>query len=210
MMEDKQRKKDLKKARTVQVFNIFYDLTEVVVSLTAGFISGSSALIGWGLDSVIEVISGSTLWWRLNGELKGIDKQQVQKRKKITLYVISSSFFLVSSFILYDAVTKLVNHEKPDWSTPGVIILIVSLVVNPFLIYFKNKYGNKLNSKALKEDAKDTFICLYQTVGVLAGLLLVRWMGWWWADPVAALLIVPYAAYEGWKSFKSARGTNTQ
>ena len=191
-METK-RKKNLNKARTLQILNVIYDVIEVMVSLFAGITANSSALIGWALDSTIEVISAATLGWRLHGELQGIDKEKVERRKRITLYVIAASFTLVCLFISYDSITKLVNRETSNWSTLGLIILLVSLIANPFLIHFKRKYGRKLDSPALLADAKDTFICLYQTVVVLIGLLLVKWLGWWWADPVAALLIVPYA-----------------
>lgn len=201
-MVKKERNKNLKKARKLQGLNIAYDVLEVVVSLFAGFTSGSSALIGWGLDSTIEVISASTLWWRLNGELKDIKEQKVKKREKITMYVIAASFLIVSIFITYDSVSKLIAQHTPDWSTVGIIILLVSLVVNPFLIFYKRKYGKELNSEELLADSKDTFICLYQTVAVLGGLLAVRYLGWWWADPVAAFLIVPYALKEGYKAYK--------
>ncbi|SDS99687.1 cation diffusion facilitator family transporter [Maribacter dokdonensis] len=205
---DATRQQDLKKARALQIWNIIYDVIEVVVSLIAGFASNSSALIGWGLDSTIEVISAATLGWRLHGEIKGIDKEKVKKRKKITLYVIAASFTLVCIFITYDSVTKLISQETATWSTKGLIILLVSLAVNPILIYFKRKYGKKLDSPALLADAKDTFICLYQTVVVLIGLLLVNQYGWWMADPIAALLIVPYALKEGWEALSKARNIN--
>ena len=204
-MAEEQREKYLNKAETVQKYNIVYDTIEVVVSLTAGFTSGSAALIGWGLDSVIEVISASTLWWRLHGELKDISDERVKKREKITLYVIAVSFLIVSIFITYDSITKFINRETPDWSTLGVIILLVSLVVNPVLIWYKIRYGKKLESKELIADSKDTFVCLYQTIAVLGGLLAVRYLDWWWADPVAALLIVPYALKEGWEAFQNGK-----
>lgn len=111
-----------------------YDTIEVGVSLTAGFTAGSAALVGWGLDSVIEVISASTLWWRFKGEVEDISDERVNKRKKITLYVIASSFLIVSAFITYNSVTKLINEETADWSTLGIVILLISLVVNPILI----------------------------------------------------------------------------
>lgn len=202
------RKKNLKKAEKLQTWNVIYDVIEVAVSLIAGFSSNSSALIGWGLDSTIEVISGTTLGWRLYGELKDIDKEKLEKRKKITLYVIAASFTLVSIFIIYDSITKLINQETANWSTMGLIILLVSLVINPVLIYYKRKYGKKLDSPALLADAKDTFICLYQTIVVLIGLLLVNQFGWWMADPIAAILIVPYALKEGWETFSKARSIN--
>lgn len=204
-MADQQRKKHLRKARGIQAFNIIYDSIEVVVSLIAGFSSGSSALIGWGLDSVVEVISASTLWWRLNGEVNDIKEEWVKRREKITLYVISCSFFIISIFITYDSVTKFINRQIPEWSTLGISILLLSLLINPILIWFKYKYGQKLSSQELIADSKDTFICLYQTVAVLGGLLAVRYLDWWWADPVAAFLIVPYAIKEGLEAFKNGR-----
>ncbi|NDV92519.1 cation transporter [Alteromonas sp. 345S023] len=202
------RKSDLKKARKLQILNVIYDAIEVMVALIAGITANSSALIGWALDSTIEVISAATLGWRLHGELKGIDEDQVNRRKKITLYVIAVSFILVCIFISYDSTTKLLSQQTSSWSTMGLVILVTSLLINPILIYFKRKYGRKLDSPALLADAKDTFICLYQTIVVLAGLLLVNWFGWWWADPVAALLIVPYAAKEGWEAYTKARKIN--
>mgnify|MGYP003632053898 CR=1 FL=1 len=129
---EKQREKYLKKARKVQIYNIIYDTGEVIVSLIAGFTSGSAALIGWGLDSVIEVVSASTLWWRLHGEIKEIKEQQVRKREKITFFVIATSFLLVSLFITYDSISKLLAQKIPSWSTTGVIILVISLVVFSF------------------------------------------------------------------------------
>jgi len=205
---DKTRRNNLKQARTLQIWNVIYDVIEVVVSLIAGITANSSALIGWALDSVIEVISAATLGWRLHGELKGIDEEKVKRRQKITLNVIAISFTLICIFISYDSINKLINKETASWSTLGLVILLVSLIVNPVLIYFKRQYGNKLESPALLADAKDTFICLYQTVVVLIGLLLVNWLGWWWADPVAALLIVPWAAKEGWEAYNKAKDIN--
>lgn len=199
------RKKHLEKARRLQIWNVIYDVIEVVVALIAGISANSSALIGWALDSTIEVISAATLGWRLHGELEGIDEERVKRRKKITLYVIATSFTLVCIFISYDSITKLISQETASWSTLGLIILLVSLVINPILIYYKRNYGRKLDSSELLADAKDTFVCLYQTVVVLIGLLLLNWLGWWWADPVAAILIVPYAAKEGWEAYNKGR-----
>ena len=204
-MNNKNREQTLQKAERLQIFNVVYDTIEVGVSLTAGFISGSAALIGWGLDSTIEVISASTLWWRLHGESEGIAEEELKKREKATFYVIAASFLIVSVFITYDSVSKLISRETAEWSNLGLGILLVSLVVNPFLISFKRKYGKALDSGELIADSKDTFICLYQTVAVLAGLLAMRYLGWWWADPVAALLIVPYALKEGWEAFGEGR-----
>lgn len=202
---EKNRMRLLKKGRTLQLLNVIYDSLEVAASLVAGFAANSSALIGWGLDSIVEVIGAATLGWRLHGEIEGLEKEKIKKRRKITLYVISASFLLVSIFITYDAVSKILNREVVQWSNLGLIVLLISLVANPFFIYYKRKYGKKLQSDELIADAKDTFICLYQTVVVLAGLFLADLLGWWWADPVAALLIVPYAMKESWETFITAK-----
>ncbi len=116
-MEDKQRKENLKSGRKVQVYNVIYDVIEVIVSLIAGFTAGSAALIGWGLDSTVEVISASTLWWRLHGEIKGISEKRVKYREKVTLFVIASSFLIISIFITYDSTTNLSIRKR----LPGVL-----------------------------------------------------------------------------------------
>lgn len=201
----KDRNRFLKKARKLQLFNFIYDLLEVGVSITAGITANSSALIAWGLDSVVEVISAGTLWWRLHGELEGISEERVRRRKKITLYVIAFSFLIISAFIVYDSVFKFISKEVPGWSNLGLTILIASLFVNPVLILKKYKYGKKLDSKELIADSKDTFVCMYQTIVVLGGLLAVRFLDWWWADPAAALLIVPYALKEAWEAYKNGK-----
>ena len=204
-MNDDKRTQTLRKAKRLQLYNSLYDIVEVGVSLTAGFASGSAALIGWGLDSTIEVISASTLWWRLRGELEGLPEEEVAKRERVTLYVIAASFVIVACFITYDSVSKLIKGTAAGWSTLGIVILCVSLVVNPILIYYKRHYGHELDNDELLADSKDTFICLYQTVAVLAGLLLARYLDWWWADPVAALLIVPYALKEAREAYGKGR-----
>lgn len=116
------RKSLLKKGRTLQILNVLYDTLEAVVALIAGFAANSSALIGWGLDSIVEVIGAATLGWRLHGEIEGIDKVKIQKRRKITLYVISASFLLVSIFITSDSVSKILNREVVQWSNLGLTI----------------------------------------------------------------------------------------
>lgn len=154
---------------------------------------------------MVEVISAGTLWWRLHGEIKGISAEKVRRREKITLYVIACSFLLVSILITYDAISSMIVWEVPGWPVAGVVILVISLILNPLFIWYKYQYGKKLNSDELIADSKDTFVCLYQTVAVLGGLLAVRYLGWWWADPLAALLIVPYALKEGWEAFQNGR-----
>jgi divalent metal cation (Fe/Co/Zn/Cd) transporter len=198
------RKKLLKRSRWVETASLIYNICEVIVSVTAGLITGSSALISWGLDSTVEAGSAGTMIWRLHGEETGISQKDLQRRKKIALSVISAAFWTVVAFILYEVYSKFQEQSAPEFSIFGIGILVLSLLVNPFLAWGKYHYGNKLDAKSLKYDAKDTLICQYQTIVVLIGLGLVEMFGWWWADPVAALAIVPYVAWEGFKAGRDA------
>tara|TARA_B100000686_G_C16783272_1_gene973434 strand:- start:1355 stop:1813 length:459 start_codon:yes stop_codon:yes gene_type:complete len=134
----------------------------------------------------------------------GISQKDLQRRKKIALSVISAAFWTVVAFILYEVYSKFQEQSAPEFSVFGIGILVLSLLVNPFLAWGKYRYGKKLDAKSLKYDAKDTLICQYQTIVVLIGLGLVEMFGWWWADPVAALAIVPYVAWEGFKAGRDA------
>ncbi|MAX40141.1 MAG: hypothetical protein CME33_26675 [Gimesia sp.] len=199
-----ERTKLIRRGRYVEVASLVYNIAEVVVSLTAGFATGSSALISWGVDSIVEANSASFMIWRLRGEEKGISQHDVLKRKKIALSVLSAAFTIAVLFILYEAISKLISGETASMSRWGIGILLVSLVVNPMLAWGKYLYGKKTDSPTLKYDAIDTMICEYQTIVVLIGIGLVQWQGWWWADPVAALLIVPYVAWEAFNAGRDA------
>ena len=122
--------------------------------------------------------------------------------------MLATAFWIVVAFILYEAVSKFISQETPSFSWLGIGILVVALVVNPFLAWGKYHYGEKLDAPSLRYDAKDTLICQYQTVVVLAGLILTHTMGWWWADPVAAVAIVPYVAWEGVEAARDARNVD--
>ena len=200
-----ERKRWLKRGRQVETISLIYNAIEVVVSLTAGFLSGSAALISWGLDSTVEGASAGTVIWRLRGEEAEIGPRDLAWRRKIVLTVLATAFWIVAAFILYQAVGKFISQETPSFSRLGIGILGVALVVNPFLAWGKYRYGRKLDAPSLRYDAKDTLICQYQTVVVLAGLILTHTVGWWWADPVAALAIVPYVAWEGVEAAGDAR-----
>ncbi|WP_334061198.1 cation diffusion facilitator family transporter [Limimaricola cinnabarinus] len=198
------RQADLRRGIRVEIASLVYNILEVIVSVTAGLLTGSAALVSWGLDSTVEATSAGTLVWRLRAEKGGADRRTVLKRKKVALSVVAAAFWIVVAAILYEAVSAFVSQEAPGFSWWGIAILLVSLVVNPFLAWGKYRYGKRLESLALKYDAKDTLICEYQTVVVLIGLALTEAFGWWWADPVAALLIVPYVAWEGFEASKDA------
>lgn len=199
-----ERTEHIRKGRYVEVASLLYNIAEIVVSLTAGFATGSSALVSWGVDSIVEGNSAAFMIWRLRGEEKGISQREVLKRKKVALGVLSGAFSIAVIFILYEAISKFISQETASMSWWGIGILLVSLVVNPILAWGKYHYGKKTDSATLKYDAIDTMICEYQTIVVLIGIGLVQWQGWWWADPVAALLIVPYVAWEAFHAGRDA------
>lgn len=201
---DQNRADLIRKGRNVEIASLVYNIAEVAISLTAGFMAGSSALISWGVDSIVEGNSAAFMIWRLHGETKGISERELQKRKKIALGVLSTAFTFAVLFILYEAISKLISQETASMSWWGIGVLLVSLVVNPMLAWGKYHYGKKTDSATLKYDAIDTMICEYQTIVVLIGIGLVQWQGWWWADPVAALLIVPYVAWEAFNAGRDA------
>ena len=202
------RQTNLTRGIRVEIASLVYNLIEVVVSVTVGLLTGSAALVSWGLDSTVEATSAGTLIWRLKAEKDGGDKRTVLHRKKVALYVVACAFWIVVAAILYEAVSAFISQEAPGFNWWGIAILFVSLVVNPLLAWGKYRYGKRLDSPALKYDAKDTMICEYQTIVVLAGIGLTQWMGWWLADPVAALLIVPYVAWEAFEATKDARSVD--
>ena len=198
------RARNLRRGKWTEIASLAYNLTEVGVSVSAGLMTGSSALVSWGVDSAVESLAAGTMIWRLRGEEKGIDRRDVLWRKKVALGVIATIFAVAVAFILYEAISKFISQKAPGFNWWGIGILLVSLVVNPVLAWAKHHYGKKLDSPALKYDAIDTLICEYQTVVVLIGLGLAKWLGWWWADPAAALLIVPYVAWEGYEAGRDA------
>ncbi len=199
------RKRSLRHARWLEIGTIFYNVTEAGISVTAGLLSGSPALVSFGFDAAVEAISASVLFWRLVSEESGVAQSVLSRRTKVTLYVLSLVFLLLGGFILYESIEKLASQKQPDFSLVGVVILCLSLIVNPMLSFRKRRVGKKIDSHELIMDSREQLICLYMTVVVLAGLLLNKYLGWWWADPIAALLIVPYVLIQAWKAFRKAQ-----
>lgn len=204
MSEEKKTYEGIKRGRRVEIASLIYNIAEVGVSLTVGFSTGSSALISWGVDSIVEGNSAAFMIWRLKGEMDELPEKDLLKRKKITLGVLSAAFAIAALFICYEAFGKLSNEETTSFSWWGIAILVTSLIINPLLAWGKYHYGKQTGLETLKYDAIDTMICEYQTIVVLIGIGLTQWQGWWWADPVAALLIVPYVAWESYNAGNDA------
>ena len=190
----------LRAGRRLEYLTIAWNGVEGVVSIVAGMFAGSTALIGFGVDSAIESTSGAALLWRLN------DEQTGEAREEIALKLVGASFLLLALWICFDAIVGLRNQEAPDVSVVGIVVAALSLIVMPWLAWRKRRVARVLVSRALAADARQTTICAYLSAILLAGLGLNALFGWWWADPVAALLMAPLIVREGVEALRGERG----
>ena len=177
---------------------IGYNTIEAVVSLVAGLVAGSVALIGFGVDSAIEVTASLAAQWRLRSDRDSVRRERVEW---LTRRVIGGSFLALSAYVAVDSVTTLWQREAPDPSVVGLGILVLSAFVMPVLARAKRRVAVALGSRALEAEATQTSICAYLSVIALAGVALNTFAGLWWADPVAALAMVPIIAKEGLEGF---------
>lgn len=178
----------IRHGRWLAFLTIGWNSLEGIIAIGAGIMAGSIALVGFGVDSVIEVSSGVVILWRLaSGE----------QRERLALRLIGVSFIALAVYVAFDAVKSLWLRELPEATYIGIGIAALSLVVMPFLAHQKRKVAGKLNSDAMKADSRQTDICAYLSAILLAGLILNAIFGWWWADPLAALIMVPIIAKEG-------------
>lgn len=173
---------------------IAYNVAEAVVALAAGVAAGSIALVGFGIDSVIEVTASGAAQWRLRADLDHARRARVER---ITLRVIGWSFVGLAIYVAVEATATLWFREPPDPSPVGTVILAMSAVVMPLLARAKRRVARDLSSGALAAEAMQTSLCAYLSVIALAGVALNALNGWWWCDPVAALVMVPIIAKEG-------------
>jgi divalent metal cation (Fe/Co/Zn/Cd) transporter len=179
--------------RRIRLFaaaTITYNLIEAVVALWAGGIADSSALMGFGLDSVIEVASALALSWQFSAK-------DPERREFLTLRIIALSFFTLAAFVIVDAVRSLAGAGEAQHSVPGIVISALSLAVMPVLSWQQRRAGRELGSKTAVADSKQTLLCTYLSAVLLAGLILNSTLGWWWADAGAALVIATIAVREG-------------
>lgn len=184
----------IKRGRYLEYFTIGYNSIEGLIALGAGVVASSIALVGFGFDSLIEVTSGAVLLWRLYAD---VDEARRERVEAISLRVVGICFIVLALYVIQDSVWSLLKREAPDESLVGIILAAVSLVVMPLLVRAKRKVARGINSGALMADSKQTELCTYLSAILLGGLLLNAVLGWWWADPVAALIMVPIIAKEG-------------
>ena len=193
---DPQRRRVLqRRIRIVVAITIGYNVLEAAIALAAGTVASSAALIGFGLDSVVEVLSAATIAWQFAAP-------EPERREKVALRVIALSFFALAAYVAVDALISLFGPREAEHSPVGIVLAAVSLAVMPFLSWFERRTGRELGSASAVADSKQTLICSYLSAALLVGLLLNSLLGWAWADSVAALVIAGFAVREGLEAWK--------
>ena len=185
-----------KKGLRLEYFTVGYNILEAVAALLLGGIASSIALIGFGLDSIVESLSGGVLIWRLS-KGKTLPKEQEEKIEERAQKFVAVTFFVLGGYVLVESVLALVDGKPPEESIGGIILAILSLIIMPLLGKAKMKVGKELNSRALIADAKETFACAFLSIALLLGLAANYFWGFWQADPLAGLVIVYYLFKEG-------------
>jgi len=196
------REAGVRRGIRLQYFTIIYNSFEGIISLAAGLFAGSVSLIGFGFDSLIEVTSGAAVLWRLHRD-HHVARRETSERR--ALQMVGWCFIALSIYILYESGSTLLQHDPPDRSIPGIIIAAVSIIVMPLLAAAKRRVAAEIGSAAVNADARQTDFCTYLSAILLCGLGLNALFGWWWADPVAALAMMPIIANEGIQSLKGKK-----
>jgi cation diffusion facilitator family transporter len=186
-------------------FTVAWNVAEALVAIAAGVAAGSIALIGFGVDSGIEVVAASALLWRFRQAKADASEAEHDRAEQRALYVVSATFFALALYIAFEAIQSLSSSDEPESSTVGLILALVSLGVMPTLAYAKQRTGRALASRALQADAVETWVCAYLSLALLVGIGLHLAFGWWWADPVAALGMLPVIVWQGWETLEEAR-----
>ena len=189
-----------KKALLLSYFTVCYNVLEGVISIIAGLLAGGSiALIGFGLDSFVESLSGGVMIWRFrkHGKISEEEEERIERRAE---KFVGITFFVLGAYVLFESVRKLYSHSSPDPSLLGIIIATVSIIVMPILFYVKYQTGKALGSRSLIADSKETLVCVFLSVALLIGLGLNYLYGSWQADPIVGFVIVGFLVKEGYET----------
>jgi divalent metal cation (Fe/Co/Zn/Cd) transporter len=193
-----------KKGLHLEYFTVGYNIMEAIVSIVFGGIANSIALVGFGLDSIVESLSGAVLIWRLS-QHKKISEEEEEKIEKKAMRFVAITFFILGFYVLFQSLKKLILREIPDPSLPGIIIASVSLIVMPVLFFQKYKVGKRINSQALVADSKETLACSFLSLALLLGLGANFLWGFWQADSIVGIIIVLFLFREGLEGWRESK-----
>ncbi|HUO86704.1 MAG TPA: cation transporter [Thermoanaerobaculia bacterium] len=183
--------------RRLVAVTMAYNAVEAVLAVGAGVVASSIALVGFGLDSVIELAAASVLFWRLGLEDRGAPAAEVERGERRVLRFVGGTFLALATYVTAQSLWMLWQRTAPDESPLGIALAVVSLLVMPLVAWGKLRAAREVGSSALRAEARETLACSYLSAALLAGLAANALAGWWWADPAAALLMVPWLVREG-------------
>jgi divalent metal cation (Fe/Co/Zn/Cd) transporter len=192
----------LRRAVRLEVFTVGYNVVEGVIAIAAGLVASSIALVGFGLDSGIETLAAVVVLRRMLLEARGGDPETLEKEERRAARLVGATLFALCAYVLFESISTLARQEPPRESLVGIVLAAVSLLIMPLLALAKRRTGEALGSRALIADAAETVACAYLSFTLLLGLGLNAALGWWWADPVAALVMIPFIfreAREAWE-----------
>jgi len=196
-------KSDLhKRALMLSYFTVGYNIVEGIVSIIAGVLAGSIALVGFGLDSAVESLSGFVIIWRF-GKQGTLSEDEEEKIEERAVKLVGYTFFILAAYVLFESVKKLSLREIPEPSLFGIIIALVSMIVMPFLFVMKFRTGKALKSRSLVADSKETLACSFLSVALFVGLGFNYLFGLWWSDPLVGIIIVIFLVREGVEAFEN-------
>lgn len=183
------------RALLLSYITVGYNLIEGFASITAGILAGSTALLGFGVDSFFESLSGAVMVWRFRSN-NTFSKEVDEQTENLAVKLVGYTFIVLGAYVLYESVVKLITHQTPERSLFGIGIAIASVIVMPVLYLMKLRTGEAIGSRSLVADSKETLACSFLSIALLIGLGLNYLLGWWWADPIAGLVIVGYLLKE--------------
>jgi divalent metal cation (Fe/Co/Zn/Cd) transporter len=203
------RKGDVRLGVWIELVTILWMTIEASVAITVGFASRSVSLQGFGIDSIVELIAGGILLWRLLVEQRGGAVLRIEEAERRASWVTAISLFALAAYIVGDSALTFITQTRPESSWWGVGLAVAAAVIMPLLWQGKLRVAKRIGSAALKADAACSVTCAYMSLTLLAGLLLNRIFGWWWADPLAALVLVYFLVQEGREALHEARTGET-
>jgi len=196
----------VKKGVNIELVSIVWMIIEAVVAIGSGFAAHSLSLVAFGADSVIELVAGTVLLWRLTIEAIGASLARVKRAEKASSWVVGIALLLLAVYIVVASIDKLFTHHGAESTFWGMGLAIASGIIMPYLSRMKKQVGAEINSKALRADGSCSIVCAYMAWTVLVGVVLTTLLGWWWIDSIAALGLVYFVVSEGWEAIQEARG----
>ncbi|CAM3782322.1 cation transporter [Alicyclobacillus pomorum] len=198
--------RSVKKGVRIEIVSLLWMVIEGAVAIGSGIIAHSLSLVAFGADSIIELIAGGVLLWRLTVEAQGASLARVKRAEKTSSWVVGIALLLLAVYILVASIDKLVSHQGAESTYLGIGLAVASGIIMPYLSRAKKHIGSEIGSSALRADGACSIVCAYMAWTVLAGAVFNAILGWWWIDSIASLALVYFVVKEGWEAVQEARG----